>query len=278
MEALLQKAHDLGNLAIAIEEEGELITQKFWDEDIPRDVYSVSKSLTSIAVGFAIEEGHLSLEDKLEDFFKTDLQGIRLKHLLTMTIGSTDARMMVEQRKTWSEDFDWLEAALSYPQGFKPGTHFCYSNDAPYLAGLMVQERTQEDLVEYLTPRLWKPLDIEPPEWLRDDKGRVFGSSGLQLRLGDMLKIGHTLLKDGDGIIPKKWVQEATKQHVITDDGRGYGYLFWRGAHDSFRADGKLGQFIIQYPHKQAVVVTQSNAEDADQLLKHIEGPIYDAI
>ena len=102
MEALLQKAHDLGNLAIAIEEEGELITQKFWDEDIPRDVYSVSKSLTSIAVGFAIEEGHLSLEDKLEDF-SDGSQGLA-KHLLTM-IGQRTP--MVEQRKTWSEDFDW---------------------------------------------------------------------------------------------------------------------------------------------------------------------------
>lgn len=282
MTRVFREAPDLGVKGLAVMQDGKLLFKIFWDEDKARNVYSISKSITSLAMGFAVEEGLVSLDEKLEDIFETPYKGVTVRELLTMQIGNKHPQMMVDQRENYPPDFDWLEAALHYPQEDEAGRAFVYTNHGPYIAGVIIQERAHQDLVAYLQTRLFYPLGIRIPRWERDNEGRVFGASGLELTLDDLLAIGECLRLGGQDIIPKSWIEEATKEQVKLEDRgphqQGYGYLFWRGMHDSFRADGKDGQFIIIIPEKNAVVTALSDSQDPDAILDLIHGPLYEAL
>ncbi len=282
MTKVFKEAPVLGVKGLAVKQEGKLLFKIFWDEDKARNVYSVSKSITSLAMGFAVEEGLVHLDERLEDIFETSYQGVTVRELLTMQLGNRGSHMMVDQRATYSDDMDWLHAALNLPQEDEAGQAFVYSNHGPYLAGVIIQERAHQDLVAYLQTRLFSPLGIKMPRWERDNQGRVFGASGLELTLDDQLAIGECLRLGGQDIIPRTWIEEATKEQVKLEDRGphqlGYGYLFWRGMHNSFRADGKDGQFIIILPEKHAVVSVLSDSSEPDKILELIHGPLYEAL
>lgn len=282
MTRVFKEAPGLGVKGLAVKQDGELLFKIFWDEDRARNVYSVSKSITSLAMGFAVEEGLVKLDERLEDIFETPYKGVTVRELLTMQLGNRDAQMMVDHRKHYEDDYDWLHAALHFPQEEEAGQKFVYSNHGPYLAGVIIQERAHQDLVAYLQTRLFYPLGIRIPRWERDNEGRVFGASGLELTLDDQLAIGECMRLGGQDIIPQTWLEEATKEQVklegIGPHWEGYGYLFWRGLHNSYRADGKEGQYIIVFPEKNALVAVQSASDDEAKLLDLLHGPLYEAL
>ena len=159
------------------------------DEECRRNIYS-AKSFTSCAVGFAIQEGLLSLDEKLTEAFHDDLPPVIDHHLeaacvrdlLTMRLGQASPHLMGAQRPLYKED-DWVKMTLAIPFEYAPDTHFVYSNVGPYLAGILVSRRCGCDLVSYLTPRLFSHLGIKRPTWESDPLGNTFGAGGLFLTL-----------------------------------------------------------------------------------------------
>ena len=140
----------------------------------------------------------------------------------------------------------------------------------PYLAGILVQRRSGCDLVSYLTPRLFSKLGIKRPTWETDPLGNSFGAGGLFLTLSELHKFGLFYLNkgkwNGKQILSEKWIEESTK---AADVGY-YGYLFWRGEYNSFRADGKYSQISMILPKKNAVVSFVSECRRGDELLKTV--------
>lgn len=125
-------------------------------------------------------------------------------------------------------------------------------------------------------PRLFEPLGIRPTVWETDPAGYTFGAGGLFLSAGEMLKVGQLLLQNGrwEGrqLIPVDYLKRASEKQI--DNGKyGYGYLFWKGAYDSWRADGKYGQMIVILPRQQAVIVTTAESRDP-----RMEGKCLDII
>ena len=116
---------------------------------------------------------------------------------------------------------------------------------------MLVQRRAGCTLDKYLTPRLFEPLGITAPTWETDPLGYSFGAGGLFLCVSELLRFGELLLAggkwNGRQLLPAEYVAEASAKQV-ENGAEGYGYLFWRGAHNSFRADGKYGQFAIVLP------------------------------
>ena len=198
-----KKAKELGVLGIVVTKDGKEIGKKLWDEQCRRNVYSASKSFTSTAVGIAVKEGLLSLDEKLVDCFDEDLPETvsdnlakaTVKDLLTMCLGQEKAELMGAQRPVYEEE-DWVKMSLAFPFVYEPGTKFVYNNVGPYLAGVLVERRAGCDLVSYLYPRLFKPLGIARPTWELDPYGHVFGAGGLFLTMDELHKLGLLYLQN----------------------------------------------------------------------------------
>lgn len=277
----VEAASKLGALGLKVTQNNELIAEWHSEPEIRRNVYSASKSFTSCAVGMAIEEGLLSLDEKLVDVFPEELPEVVNEHLekatvrdlLTMSLGQEEAALMGNQRPFYEEE-NWVKLSLAVPFESAPGKHFVYSNVGPYLAGILVQRRAGCDLVTYLMPRLFAPLGIKRPTWEVDPLGNVFGASGLMLTLSELHKFGLLYLQkgkwNGKQLVSEKWIEESTKRNGKFP----YAYLFWRGEYNSFRADGMYSQYSMVLPDQNAVVSVVAECRDGDALLK----AIYDYI
>ena len=240
----VKKAKEYNVLGIKISKDNELAAEWYSEPECRRNIYSATKSFTSCAVGFAVQEGLIDLNEKLTEAFSGDLPECI--------------------------DENWVKMSLAIPFKYKPGTHFVYNNVGPYLAGILVQRRSGCDLVSYLTPRLFSKLGIKRPTWETDPLGNSFGAGGLFLTLSELHKFGLFYLNkgkwNGKQILSEKWIEESTK---AADVGY-YGYLFWRGEYNSFRADGKYSQISMILPKKNAVVSFVSECRRGDELLKTV--------
>lgn len=285
LEKFSAAAEAIGVLGLKVSQHGTVIAHKTWDEECRRNVYSASKSVTSCAVGFAVQEGLLSLEERLVDAFPQDLpeaisenlERATVRDLLTMCLGQEHGELMGAQRPLYKER-DWVKLALSFPFTDAPNTKFVYNNVGPYLAGVLVQRRSGCDLVSYLTPRLFEHLGIVRPTWEIDPLGRTFGAGGLFLTLSELHTFGQFYLQNGQWngkqLLDSEWVKASTSKQV--DNGAyGYGYLFWGGEQGTFRADGKYGQLSILCRDKDAVITVVCECRDGAALNRAIFDQLY---
>lgn len=278
----IEIAQPLGVLGIRISQNGEPVGEWLYEEECRRNIYSATKSFTSCAVGFAVQEGLLSLSEKLTDAFPKEmpdvisknLEAATVRDLLTMCLGQENGSLMGGQRPFYEED-DWVKLSFAIPFVHAPDTRFVYNNVGPYLAGILVQRRAGCDLVSYLTPRLFSHLGIKRPTWETDPLGNSFGAGGLFLTLSELHKFGLFYLQKGcwnqKQLLSPAWIAESTRQQTDAP----YGYLFWRGEHNSYRADGKYSQLSILFPDQNAVVTVVAECRKGDDLMRAIYGELY---
>ncbi len=272
-----KRAKELRMLNLIVLRDGREVCRRNYDSEMRRNQYSASKSFTSAAVGIAQREGLLSLDEKLTDAFPEDLpetvsgnlERATVRDLLTMGLGQEKGALMGEQRPFLKEK-DWVKYSLSLPFVQEPGAKFVYNNVGPYLAGILVQRRAGCDLVNYLMPRLFAPMGIRRPTWEVDPQGLTFGAGGLFLCVSELALFGQLLLQNGawNGrqLIPEEYLAEASKKQ-IENGAEGYGYLFWRGPRNSYRADGKYGQYAMVFPDDNAVIAVNAELLEQGKLL-----------
>ena len=299
--------------SVMIMRHGRVIAEGWWKPhaaEHPHLMFSVSKSFTSIAVGLAITEGLLTLDDLVIDLLPDDLpteitphlSTLTVRHLLTMTTGHAINTVPLAEE---SHGENWALGILAQPLDFTPGTHYVYNNGASYLLSAIVQRLTGERLLNYLTPRLFEPLGMTSASWQSCPRGIDAGGWGLSITTEDLGTFGQLLLQrgewDGRQLVSAGWIDEATSAQVDTSgtdhdlDGRqGYGFQFWRNRLSGYRADGAFGQFCIVLPEQDAVVVLTSALPVAqlaldlvwhhllpafgDSPLPPIEGPLADSL
>ena len=271
----IEIANGLNVLGIKITKDNETVAEWHSEDECRRNIYSATKSFTSCAVGFAVQEGLISLNEKLTEAFSGDLpdsiddnlKAATVRDLLTMCLGQEYGNLMGAQRPLYKED-DWVKMSLAIPFKFKPGTHFVYNNVGPYLAGILVQRRAGCDLVFYLTPRLFSHIGIKRPTWETDPLGNSFGAGGLFLTLSELHNFGLFYLNkgkwNGKQILSEEWIEESTKP----SDTDYYGYLFWRGEYNSFRADGKYSQLSMVIPDKNTVISLVAECRKGEELMR----------
>ena len=263
--------------SVMVVRHGRVVAEGWWKPyaaEYPHLMFSVSKSFTSIAVGLAIAERRLTLDDLVVDLLPDDLPAevtprlatLSVRHLLTMTTGhATDTVSLADE----SHGENWARTILAQPLDFTPGTHYVYNSGASYLLSAILQRLTGERLLDYLTPRLFEPLGIASASWQSCPRGIDAGGWGLSITTEDLAIFGQLLLQRGEWngrqLVPAEWIEEATSAQVDTSatdhdlDGRqGYGFQFWRNRRAGYRADGAFGQFCIVLPQQDAVVVLTS--------------------
>jgi len=264
---------------------GKVIAEGWWDPykpELRHTLYSTSKSFTSTAVGFAVSENRLTVNDKVISFFpeylpetvSPFLADMTVKDLLTMSAGQ-DPDPTFTVRAT---DTNWVRAFLALPLVNDPGSKFLYNSMATYMLSAIVQKVTGEKVIDYLTPRLFEPLGIEGMDWEVDPRGINTGGWGLRVKTEDMAKFGQLYLQKGEWngkqLIPASWIEEATTFKIdqapdarqaakdSSDWMQGYCYQFWRSRNNGFRADGAYGQYIIVLPDKDAVIAITAESPD----------------
>jgi CubicO group peptidase (beta-lactamase class C family) len=235
-------------------------------DDIRRDVFSVSKIVTSLAVGMLEGDGALSLDDPvlahlpgLADTAAAGTEMMTVGHLLRMTAGNgyrwADAD--ADHPGDPARDF------LATPLVAEPGSAYRYAGGNTYVLGRVVHAISGLDLRDFLMPRLFGPLGIRNPQWLRCPLGFPLGAVGLQLRTSEITRITQLLLHDGthEGhrLVPGDWIARMTADTTDTGraepDNRTYGLHVWLCARDgAWRMDGIYGQFGIVLPRHDACV------------------------
>jgi CubicO group peptidase (beta-lactamase class C family) len=283
---------NLGLHSLMIVRHGKVIAEGWWDPykaELKHTLFSLSKSFTSTAIGFAVAEGILTVEDKVVSFFPEEkpadigqnLAAMRIKDLLTMTTGhekDTIGPLLGETECCWVKRF------LSLPVEREPGTFFLYNTGATYMLSAILQKVTKTTLLDYLTPRLFKPLDIKGADWETDPDGIDTGGFGLRLTTEDIAKFGQLYLQKGNWngkqLLPAIWIEEATSFRVSNvppagktkehDWNQGYGYQFWRCRHNAYRGDGAMGQYCIVMPDQDAVVAITGETHNMQAIMDQI--------
>jgi CubicO group peptidase (beta-lactamase class C family) len=276
---------------------GNVAAEGWWTPyrpQLPHSLYSLSKSFTSTAIGLAVAEGLLTVDDPVLKFFPDDvpadpsanLQAMRVRHLLAMNTG--------HEKDTTDRVFgcghdNWPRAFLSLPVEREPGTWFVYNTAATYMLSAIITKLTGETVLDYLRPRLFEPLGIENPVWESDPAGISLGGTGLHIRTEDIARFGQMYLQEGmwDGrqVVPAAWIAEATSAHsdnsnqqATPDWSAGYGYQFWRCRPTGYRGDGAFGQYCIVLPEQDAVLAINSGVRDMQVVLDKIWGRLLPAM
>jgi CubicO group peptidase (beta-lactamase class C family) len=271
---------------------GHVVAEGWWTPyraEARHSLYSLSKSFTSTAVGLAISEGKLSLNDEVLKFFPDDapseptnnLKAMRVSDLLRMSTGQ-----QVEPART--PDEPWTTTFLAQPVPFKPGTHFLYNTSATYMQSAIVQKATGQTVLDYLQPRLFEPLGIVAPTWETSPQGISTGGYGLSIRTEDIAKFGQLYLQKGKWqdkqLVPASWVEAATARQTSngsnpdSDWDQGYGYQFWRSRHGTYRGDGAFGQFCVVLPEQDAVIAITSGVRDMPGVLNLVWDKLLPAL
>ena len=266
---------------------GQVVAEGWWapyDRDTPHVLYSLSKSFTSTAVGLALAEGKLNLDDPVLKFFPDEapadpppnLRAMRVRDLLRMNTGNQSEAPIHADDPSKQND-TWVKTFLSHTVPFKPGTHFLYNSPATYMLSAIVQKVTGLTVLEYLRPRLFEPLGFKNPVWVSSPQGISAGAYGLSVRTEEIARFGELYLRkgmwNGKQLIPSTWVEQATAIQTSTgsaptsDWDQGYGYQFWRSRHNSFRGDGAFGQYCMVIPELDAVVAITSGVRDMQQVM-----------
>ena len=277
----LENAH-----SVLIAKEGKLVFETYFNghnANIPHDLRSASKSISSAVIGIAIDEGIIEGENQtLYDFIPDEYQHtkdslkakIRLKDLLTMSSG-LDVNNLAEEGyyQNPGNSNSWLQTVLEAPMLHEPGTYFDYGSANPFLLGVCLNQRLDVPLKDYMHDKLFGPLGITHYVNQTDDtKETPYFGGGMLLTSRDLLKFGQLFLNKGEWngkqIISKEWVAESFGKYGRLQDTRDkneYGYLWW---HDTYSVNGKDittieargagGQFIFILPELESVVVMTS--------------------
>ena len=285
LAAVGRSGHELHSVMVARHD--HIIAEGWWAPYRPNAVhllYSLTKSFTSTAVGFAVAEGLFEVSDPVTKFFPQDLPpvvsenlaALRVEHLLTMSSGHAD-----ETNATITTEKDWAKAFLRLPIEHAPGSVFFYDSGNSYMLSAIVQKLSGKKLVEYLEPRLFQPLGIRRLSWETCPLGINIGGWGLSVTTETLARFGQLYLQQGQWngkeLLPRAWVEEATSARILqplpagvslekaresNDWVQGYGYQFWRCRHHAFRGDGAFGQFCMVLPDEDAVVAITSSVRD----------------
>ncbi len=281
LEGIARGKYELHSFMLA--RHGRVVSEGWWTPYAPEfkhTLYSMSKSFTSTAVGLAVAEGKLTVNDPVVKFFPKELPekvsdlltAMRVKDMLAMATGQEK-----EPTQAMVKEQNWVKTFLASPVAHQPGSVFMYNSGATYMCSAIVQQVTGQRILDYLTPRLFEPLGITGATWEQCPMGRDTGGWGLSVPTEALAKFGQLYLQKGKWhsrqVIPAQWVDEATSFKIQQplaakpsrpkekDDWKqGYCYQFWRCQNNGFRGDGAFGQFTIVLPDQDVVIAMNAEA------------------
>ena len=262
-----------------LQQNGELIIEEYrkgMHAAKTINIKSASKSILSLLVGIAIEQGHLPGVDQkiatfFPEYFKTrpdpEKASITVQDLLTMRAGLASTSRANYGRWVISEN--WVDYVLSRPLVEKPGAEMVYSTGTTHLLSVILTRATGMTTRAYAKKYLFDPLDISIGGWDRDPQGYYMGGNNLALSPASLLKIGTMVMNggvyQGRQIVPRDWIAESMQVYTRSQfNPYDYGYLWWQRelkGHTVLFAWGNGGQYVFMIPSLKTVMVITSISE-----------------
>lgn len=263
---------------------GKVCAEGWWKPYGPETahpMYSFSKSLTSTAIGFAVQEGLLSLGDRLVDIFpdclpdspSENLKKATLRDLLTMSCG--------HETEPDCHSEDWMKVFLAHPFVYEPGTMYQYNTAGTNMLCAALSRKSGQGLTAFLRPRLFDKIGIGEVSCAAMGDGIEMGGAGYRLSTEDMARFMLFVMQrgrwEGEQLLDESWFDQATSRQIATDTpvyhgkedwGLGYGFQFWQcKPQGAYRADGMWGQFGIAMPQQEALlIITEATGHTQDTL------------
>ena len=250
------------------------------------DVASITKSITSLLVGIAIDKGYITnVDNKVYDFFPekaslfdTDYKKeITIEHLLTMTSGiCSDFSQGENMRENIKSSDSPLLEILASNLSNKPGEQFVYCSAGVQLLSIIIEKTSGMTMEKLAEKYLLKPLKIEDYKFGTDLNGFTNASGDVYLTAIDLAKIGQLVLNkgsfNGKQIVSKKWIEQSTTTKARRSSEESYGYLWWlrEDLGGLIEAQGRGGQRLIILPQKQIVIVMYGTGFEPGLVGKYI--------
>lgn len=290
----LEEWYKVTNSVIIIRN-GYIVAEKYYNGYTPETkqwIYSATKSVLSGLIGVAVEEGYLTLDERIIDIFSDReienideyKENITVKDLLTMRSGYQFNPRSSYGRVLEAEDM--VQFILDLPMKEEPGMSYNYNSGDSHLLSAIIQEKTEMSTADFAQEYLFNPLNIQNVLF-KEMKGVALGANGLAMTPYDMAKIGLLYINDGDWngeqIIPKEWIKDSitTEIEELFMGGTHYGFQWYIDEIDGYSisyAQGAFGQYILVIPGLDVVVVVTSG-NDAPQIsrLPNLFEPIVKA-
>jgi len=283
LDEAFANTQQMSNLkSMVVIQNGSIIKEVFYGTggaDLRHDVRSVTKSITSLLIGIAIDKGFIaSVDQPLSEFIdttnytiSTGKAGIKIRHLLTMTSGfEWDEMTSNDAYNNWVSAENQVQYLFDKPLAHTPGTYFTYNTAALHLLSVIITNASGMNTKDFAMKYLFEPLGIKEIEWETDNQGFNNGGSGLEITPYDMVKIGQLMLNggvfNGKTIVSQDYITQSMQSKISTQNtmmfSSDYGYCWWLGQNEKRNyafANGYGGQFIVVVPNLNVIVVATND-------------------
>ena len=299
-DTTFEQAMNLKSVAYLVIQGEKILYENYWDnytDSSWSNSFSAAKSIVSLLVGIAIEEGHIgSVNDRVSkyvpEYDNETNRDLQIKDVLTMSSGLN-----------WHEAYanPWSKTTKAYygrklekmilklKMKSQPGKYFHYFSGDTELLAIILRRATGMNLADYASEKLWKKIGAKHDAlWSLDHEGGIekayccFNSNAR-----DFARIGQLVLNegswDGEQVVPEDWLKQSLKpaDHLLTEDEEKpvdfYGYQWWmvnHQGHMTYYARGLAGQYILIVPDLDMVIVRLGHKRSKERI-NNLPSDIY---
>lgn len=264
-----------------------------YDRNSLHRMFSITKSFVSLAIGFLEEEGLISLDDHIVDYFPEKLpergahpytQMLTIRQMLTMRTCHNQTTYKLTNNPDWTETF------FTTTPSHVPGTNFSYDTSSTHTLGALVEKLTGMELLDYLRVKFLDEIGFSKDAYvLKDPVGVSMGGSGLCCTPYDILKVMYCIAKggvyNGKQLLPKAYIEAAVKKQAdpygkqgTFEELQGYGYQIWRTTHNGYALFGMGGQLAMYVPDKDIFMITTADAQGRQGGVQLIYDAFWDEV
>lgn len=242
-----------------------------WSADRKHRMYSISKSFVSLAIGLMIDEGKLTLDTKVAQYFADKVPQNLHPWLADSTVRDLLMMSTAHSKTSYTrDDADWVWTFFNLQPSHPAGTIFAYDTAATVVLTAIVERLSGMPFLDYMRPRFLNRIGFSADAWcVRAPEGISWGGSGVICTLRDMAKVALTCMNDGkwgeEQVLPQGYVRAATAKQIdnAIRGHSGYGYQIWRERENGFSFRGMGSQFALCFPDKEFMFACIADTQGA---------------
>ena len=254
--------------------------------------YSVTKSFVALAVGFAEEDGLLSLDDPIEKYFAKEMEHQSDKNMRAQTIRQMMMMSTAKTAQNWfaAKPEDRVQFYFDNDTPSRPaGSYFEYDSSGTFVVGALIERLTGQNIVDYLREKMLDKIGVsKEAKMLFCPGGHSWSDSAFLMKPIDLMLSARFVLNggawDGEQILNREFVKDATSKLIGNDEGtgavneQGYGYYFWKTWGEGFFFNGMGCQFAVCVPEKDLILVYNGDNQGNETAIHTVIGKFFELV